>query len=195
MTGTALCARRYWSRTLASLLVVAAPGLSACREAGPGPVIVQTYRKDLKGIRAANPKVRLQVGRDSAKSNEDVLFVDYPSAGNDPAGRDVHLEAQHRNWSSATGIAFQIWSQRPVRLSVSFVDRNRVAYTTWVEADGSGWQPINLPFRDIRPNPYFQPPGAQVSAPIDVSDVNAISFAPQDTAAGRFALTRFVLIK
>jgi hypothetical protein len=47
---------------------------------------------------------------------------------------------------------------------------------------------VRIAFADIRPNPYFQPPGAKTGAPIDVSAVERIGFAPQDPAAGRLAI-------
>jgi len=183
------------TRSFAWLVAAAAPGIMACADAGSRPIVIHAYRNDLAGIRANDPGMKLQVGLHSALPGEKVLFVDYPSAGNDPAGRDIHLEAEQRDWSGASAIAFQIRSPQPVRVSVSFVDRNQVAYTTWVNALGDSWHLISLPFRDLRPNPYFQPPGAKTGAPLDISDVSGISFAPQDSAAGRFAISQFVLLK
>ena len=46
---------------------------------------------------------------------------------------------------------------------------------------------------EIRPNQFFQPPGAKTGAPLDVSDVKFVAFAPQDQAAGRFAIGRIVV--
>lgn len=78
---------------------------------------------------------------------------------------------------------------------MSFLDRNRVAYTTWTELKGGVWQAVGIPFDEMRPNPYFQPPDAKTGAPIDVSEVKSIAFAPQDRTAGRFTISRFVLSK
>ena len=82
-----------------------------------------------------------------------------------------------------------------MRLSVSFVDRNRVAYTARVDLKGAGWQLIRIPFDEIRPNPFFQFPDAKTGAALDISDVKFIAFAPQDKAAGRLAIGRFVVSK
>jgi hypothetical protein len=81
-----------------------------------------------------------------------------------------------------------------MNLSVSFLDRNGVAYTTWTELQGGAWQTVRISFDQIRPIPYFQPPGANIGAPIDVSEVLRIGFAPQDQAAGRMAISRFVVV-
>ena len=75
------------------------------------------------------------------------------------------------------------------------MDRNKVAYTSWVQLQGGVWQPIRIRFDEIRPNPYFQPPGARTGAPLDVSEVTGIGFAPQATAAGRYAITQLVGVK
>jgi hypothetical protein len=80
-------------------------------------------------------------------------------------------------------------------LSVSFLDRNRVAYTTWLELQGGTWQPVRVSFDEIRPNPYFQPPDARTGTRIDVSEVKGIAFAPRDGAAGRLAISTIVLLK
>jgi hypothetical protein len=49
------------------------------------------------------------------------------------------------------------------------MDRNRVAYPTWTELTGGSWQVVRIPFVDVHPNPYFQPPDAKTGTPIDVS--------------------------
>ena len=60
---------------------------------------------------------------------------------------------------------------------------------------GACWQSVRLPFVEMRPNPYFQPPDAKTGTSLDVSDVKAIGFAPQDRTAGRLAISRFVIQK
>jgi hypothetical protein len=82
-----------------------------------------------------------------------------------------------------------------LRLSVSFFDRNRVVYTSWADLKEGVWQPVRIAFDDLKPNPYFQPPGAKLGGPIDVSDVGWIAFAPQDRTSGRLAVARFVVDK
>lgn len=76
---------------------------------------------------------------------------------------------------------------------MSFVDRNRVAYTSWSDLRAGEWQTVRIAFEQLKPNPYFQPPGAQTGAPLDVSEVKAIGFAPQDPQSGRIAISRFVI--
>jgi len=80
-------------------------------------------------------------------------------------------------------------------LSVSFADRNHVAFTTWIDLSDTTWQTVRVDFDKIRPNPFFQPPGAAVGKPMDRSEVNGLGFAPQDRAAGRIAIGRIVLIR
>ena len=82
-----------------------------------------------------------------------------------------------------------------MRLSVSFLDRNHVAYTAWRGLTGSVWQLVRIPFDEIRPNPFFQPPDARTGRPLDVSDARFIAFAPQDKTAGRLTVGKFVVSK
>jgi hypothetical protein len=53
---------------------------------------------------------------------------------------------------------------------------------------------VRIAFDEIRPNPYFQPPGANTDAPLDVSEVTRIGFAPQDQGAGRLMISRIVVV-
>jgi hypothetical protein len=163
-------------------------------QSAPTPVvIIQDYKDGLSGVRAPNPDVRLNLGRDPAVPDERVLLVDYTPPTKDPAGRDVQCDAENQNWTAGRAISFRIKADHALRLSVSFIDRNRVVYTAWAELAGGTWQLIRIPFADIRPNPYFQPPGAKTGAPLDVSDVKFIAFAPQDKTSGRLAIGRFVV--
>jgi hypothetical protein len=157
--------------------------------------VIRDFNDGLAGIRAANPNVHLSVERDPEISDERVLMVEYPPPTSDPAARDVMCTAQSQDWSGGTGIAFQIKPANSMRLSVSFMDRNHVAYTAWREVEGGVWQAIRIGFDEIRPNPFFQPPGAKTGVPLDVSDVKAILFAPQDPASGRLSIARFVVSK
>jgi hypothetical protein len=158
-------------------------------------IVIHAYDDGLAGVRAANPDVHLSIGRDPSLSDERVLLVEYPLPTNDPAGRDVHCAAEHQDWRGGGAIAFQIKASHPTRLSLSFLDRNRVAYTAWTELKGDVWELVRIPFDEIRPNPFFQPPGANTGAPLDVSDVKGIAFAPQDKTSGRLAIGRFVVSK
>lgn len=167
---------------------------SASVASQPG-IVIQDYRDGLAGVRAANQAVRLTVGRDPSLSDDPVLIVEYPSPTADPASRDVQCTAETLDWTAGRAIEFQIKPDTPLRLSVSFVDRNRVVYTTWTDLKGGVWQLVRIPFDEMRPNPYFQPPDAKKGAPIDVSDVKFIAFAPQDRTSGRLTVGRFVVSK
>jgi hypothetical protein len=139
--------------------------------------------------------VKLSVSRDPALGNETVLLVEYPASTGNPAGRDVWCDADNRDWTAGRAISFRIKPDQPVRLSVSFLDGNRVAYTSWADLKAGAWQTIEIPFSDIKPNPYFQPPGADTNAPLDVRNVERIGFAPQTAPAGRLAISKFVVIR
>jgi hypothetical protein len=127
--------------------------------------------------------------------NETVLIVDYPAPTGNPAGRDVQCDAQAADWSGGRAIAFRIKSAQPSRISVSFIDRNRVVYTSWTDLKGGDWEQVRIPFDSLRPNPYFQPPHAKNGLPIDVTDVRFIAFAPQDKVSGRLAIGRLTVSK
>jgi hypothetical protein len=155
-------------------------------------LVIQDYKAGLSGVHSANPEVKLSLGQDPELSGQPALVVEYPAPTDDPAGRDVWCDAEHRDWSKARAVAFRIKPEHSVKLSVSFFDRNRVAYTTWVELQGGVWQPVRVAFDQIRPNPYFQRPDAKTGAPIDVSEVNGVAFAPHDQSPGRLLIGRFV---
>ena len=158
-------------------------------------IVIQAYNDGLSGVRAANPDVHLSLGRDPSVSEERVLLVEYPVPTKDPAGRDVQCAAEHQDWTSGRAIFFQIKPTHPVKLSLSFIDRNRVAYTAWRELKGGVWQLVRIPFDEIRPNPFFQPPDAKTGAPLDVSEVKGIAFAPHDQTSGALAIGKFVVSK
>jgi hypothetical protein len=157
-------------------------------------IVIQSYAKAASAVRSANPDVKLSVERDAAMPDQLVLSVTYPGPTGNPAGRDVWCDAERTDWTAGKAIRFQAKSEHPMRLSMSFMDRNRVAYTTWIDLAGDDWQPVRVAFDAIRPNPFFQPPGAKKDAPIDVGEVARIGFGTQDQSAGRFTLSRLVVV-
>ena len=159
----------------------------------PPVAVIQDYARGLAGVRAANRDVRLSVGLNS--DGDSILNVEYPASTEDPAGRDVQCAAEATDWSKGRGLGFQVKPDHDLRLSVSFLDRNRVVYTAWRDLKGDDWQQVRIGFDEIRPNPFFQPPGAKTDASLDVSDVKFIAFAPQDKGAGKLSLGRFVLLQ
>ena len=173
-------------------LVLLASSLAVAAQAG---IVIRAYGDRLDGVCTARPGVRVSVGRDPSLPDERLLIVDYPAPTGDPAGRDVQCAAEHQDWTTGRAIEFQIKSAHPLRLSVSFLDRNHVVYTAWTEVKGGVWQPVRIPFDQIRPNPYFQPPDAKTGAPLDVSDVKFIAFAPQDQTSGQLSIGRFTVSK
>mmetsp|Transcript_1530 Transcript_1530/g.5264 ORF Transcript_1530/g.5264 Transcript_1530/m.5264 type:complete len:255 (-) Transcript_1530:194-958(-) len=117
-----------------------------------------------------------------------------PAAADDPAARDVWCAAPTEDWSSKSALCFRIKPETvPLKLSVSFLDANFVAYTAWRDLV-QGWQDIRLPLDAMKPNPYFQPPFAKTGHPIDVSRVTEIGFAPQSQPPGRLTITPFFLV-
>src|SRR5262245_58448906 len=86
--------------------------------------IIRDYASGLAGVHAANPEVKLRVDRDTAPRGELVLVVDYPAPNDNPASRDVRLDATNTNWSAGSAISFRVRPEHATRLSVSFLDRN-----------------------------------------------------------------------
>lgn len=158
-------------------------------------IVVQSYRQGLSSVRAANSNVAIRIGRDRALADEAVLEVEYPPPTDDPAGRDVWCDAENTDWTAGRAIAFQVKAANPERLSVSFFDRNRVVYTTWIDLQAGVWRSVRLEFDQLRPNPYFQPPDAKTGTPIDVSEVKGIAFAPHHRASGQVVVSRFVVTR
>lgn len=50
-------------------------------------------------------------------------------------------------------------------------------------------------FDEIAPNSYFQPPGANTAAAMDLSKVAQIGFAPQTPDSGHLLITSFAVIE
>jgi hypothetical protein len=155
--------------------------------------VIRSYAQGLSGVHAANPDVKLRLDHDAALPDEPVLLVEYPKPTADPAGRDVWCDAENTDWTTGNAISFQIKPTNAERLSVSFFDRNRVVYTTWIDLQGGAWQSLRIVFADLRPNPYFQPPDAKIGAPLDLSEIKGIAFAPHNQAPGQLAVSRFIL--
>jgi hypothetical protein len=190
---------------LSLLLATMAAGVSSSETTAPeqqldsgdqaAVVVIQSYERGLAAIRTANAAVKLSVDQGAALPGQPVLLVEYPAPTADPAGRDVWCDAETVDWTRGRALSFQVKPEHDLRLSVSFLDRNGVAYTSWSDLRGASWQTVRIPFDEIRPNPYFQPPGAKKGAPIDVSEVRRIGFSPQDRSAGRLAISRFVVVQ
>ena len=187
----------FWLATAGAVSTESRPGQSTAadgRAEGTSPLVIQSFGDEISRACTAKADLRLSVGRDPAVADRAVLVVEYPPPARDPAARDVQCVAENRNWSAGRAIVFQIKPDHAMRFSLSFFDRNRVTYTTWRELKGGVWQPVRVPFDEIRPNPYFQREDAKTGRSIDVSDVSGIAFAPQDQASGRFAIGPFVVV-
>jgi hypothetical protein len=184
-----------WGLIAAGEAGLTPPGQSAAPGTADSVAVIRAFDDGPGGMCAAKPGIRLSITRDASTPDGPVLLVEYPAPTGDPAGRDVQCIAKNRNWTAGRAIRFRVKPEHPMRMSISFVDRNRVAYTAWKDLTGGEWQWVRIPFDEIRPNPFFQPPGAKTGAPIDVSDVTFIAFAPQDQASGRLAIGTFVVSK
>ena len=185
-------------RSLLTILIAAcagSPGPSSSSLNGPSAGVLQDFTRGLNGVHARNPAVKLRIDQHPTIPNERVLMADYPPPSDDPAGRDIWLDVEQRDWTRGRTIEFQAKPNHPTRVSVSFADRNHVAFTTWIDLRDTTWQNVRLDFETIRPNPYFQPPNAVSGKPKDLSEVNALGFGPQDPGAGRIAIGRIVLSK
>ncbi|HEX7069682.1 MAG TPA: carbohydrate binding domain-containing protein [Rhodothermales bacterium] len=151
------------------------------------------FLEGLPGVRAANPEVRLSTVVDEGRPDDLALSVEYPMPTEDPAARDVWCEVEQPDWTAGRALAFSVKPAHATRLSVSFLDRNRVAYTAWVGLEPERWQAVRIPFEQIRPNPYFQIPGVDTGRPIDVSEVKHIGFAPHDESSGSFTISSIAI--
>jgi hypothetical protein len=158
-------------------------------------VPIKTYSPELVGVHSENPRVVLSVRADPMDAGDWVLQVEYPGQTADPADRDVWFDVDLQDWTSGRALSFRIRTERDLKLSVSFFDRNHVGYTAWTEVAGGEWRDVQLPFEQMRPNPYFQPEDAKQGAPIDVSLVAGLGVAPHDELSGCLTLGRFALGK
>jgi len=190
------------------LLVLVALGTNACRARSSQPkgavmagdiglenivTTIKAFKIGVSGMYSKNPDVKLRVGPEPTLEGEQVLFVDYPAPTNDPAGRDTWCDAEATDWSAGHAVSFRVKPDHAVELSVSFFDRNAVAYTSWFDLQGGSWQPVRISFEQVRPNPYFQRPDAKVGFPIDVTEVRGLAFAPHDETPGHLIVSKIVL--
>src|SRR6185436_6589317 len=104
----------------------------------------------LVGVRAASADVHLSVRRDPSGPDQPVLHVEYPAPTGNPAGRDVQCEAENRNWSNGRAVSFRIKPAHALRLSVSFIDRNGVVYTSYADLKEGVWQPVRFAFAEMK---------------------------------------------
>ena len=179
----------------ATTLPLPVPGRSKVGGTKQAVAVLQDFTAVMSHVHVRNPAMKLRIDDHPAIPNQRMLVVDYPAPSDDPAARDVWLDVEQRNWTRGRAIEFQAKPDHPTRVSVSFADRNHVAFTTWIDLRDTSWQNVRLDFETIRPNPYFQPPNAAVGKPKDLSEVSALGFAAQDREAGRIAIGRIVLSK
>jgi hypothetical protein len=157
-------------------------------------VVLQAFERGTDIVRA-RPAVTLRVVTDVEIPTERVLVVEYPPPSDDPASRDIWIDTEQRDWSKGRAIEFEARSEHPTRLSISFLDGNRVAYMSGTDLPGTGWHTVRVVFDSIRPNPYFQPPDAKQGAKLDVRDVGGVGVSPQDRSAGRLWIRKLLLVR
>ena len=157
-------------------------------------IVIQSYEAFPAGVQCANADVKLRVGRDPPWAISRCCMSTTRRRARIRRVATCGATLSRRIGRRDARSSFQAKAEHVARLSVSFLDRNRVAYTHWVDLRGGGaWQTVRVPLDQIRPNPYFQPPGANTGAPIDVSEVARLGFAPQDKSAGQLVVSRFVV--
>lgn len=177
-----------------AIAVLSAPaGAQARHTSRAAAAVIQSYQGESGGCRA-RAGTRLSALKAEGGGTL-TLTVEYPRATTDPSARDVWCEAEKVDWSAGRAIAFRVKASPDVRLSVSFLDRNGVAYTAWVEVPADTWREVEIPFETWRPNPYFQPPDARSGKPLDVSEVRRIGFSPQAPGAGMLVVGPIVLAR
>jgi hypothetical protein len=145
-------------------------------------------------VKPNSADVQVSIGSDASVPGEKVLTVIYPAASANPAARDVQVSAEKTDWSAGEGLMFRAKAEHPMRMSVSFMDRNHVVYTAIVNLTSGNWEQVAIAFDQIEPNAFFQPPDAKKGSAIDVSDVKFIAFAPQEKGAGRLSVTAFRVV-
>jgi hypothetical protein len=108
-------------------------------------IVIRDFKHGLAGVKALKSDVKLSLVRDPEQAGDSVLTVDYPEPSADPAARDVWCDTEQRDWRAGSAILFRVKPDHAVKLSVSFMDRNGVAYTAWVTAAQPGvWQSLKI---------------------------------------------------
>ncbi|HEY3664426.1 MAG TPA: hypothetical protein VGL19_00440 [Polyangiaceae bacterium] len=105
------------------------------------PIVIRDFKQGLAGVKTVKNDVKLSLGSDPEHAGELTLTVEYPKPSADDAARDVWCDTQHRDWRAGSVILFRVKPDHAVKLSVSFMDHNGVAYTAWIVAAEPGvWQ-------------------------------------------------------
>src|SRR5262245_6940384 len=128
----------------AATLPLPALGQSKVDDARQAVAVLQDFTAGMARVHARNPAIKLRIDDHPTIPNERMLVVDYPAASGDPAARDVWLDVDQRNWTQGRAITFQAKPDRPTRLSISFADRNHVAFTMWIDLRDTTWQTVRV---------------------------------------------------
>lgn len=190
----ALGAKMHTIRCVTALAMVAIASIATPATEETIMATIQDFRDGISGVHVRNSDLRIETGEHPETPNETILLVDYPLANADPAGRDVWCDAIDKDWSVGTAILLTVKPQKALRLSISFLGRNGVAYTSWFDLKGGEWQIVRIRFDELQPNPYFQPPGSDKDSPIDVSEVERIGFAPQSPEKGKLMVGKISVV-
>jgi hypothetical protein len=122
------------------------------------------------------------------------LSVTCTCSGPEPrANLDVWATLPGSDLRGASSLTFRIKPDSALALSVSFMDGNHTGYTQQTEPLTPGaWQKVVLPLYKFWHNP-FGPPGDKPGAPLDLSRVDALGFAPRACEPARFLIDDFQL--
>jgi hypothetical protein len=97
-------------------------------------IVIRDFKQGLSGVKTVKRDVTVTLGRshDAEHPGDPALIVEYPKPSDDPAARDVWCDTQNHDWRPGGAISSGVKPDHAVKPSVSFIDRNGVAYTAWV---------------------------------------------------------------
>jgi len=157
----------------------------------PLPRVLLDYEGDSTLGKPARSSERSQVSLSLAPGDQggSALSVSYRCSGDEPQGLlDVWYDLGSVDFRSAKKLTLRVKPDSALSLSVSFLDGNHAGYTQQPSPLAAEvWQTVELPLDAFRHNPYG-PPGDKPGAPVELSGVHALGFAPRVCGDGHFLI-------
>jgi len=105
-------------------------------------------------------------------------------------------EWEGQDWRGSKSLVFTVYSREPLSFEFGFNDVNENAYIALApQTKGTGWETLSFPMTSFQLNPFYQPPGAQKGAPLDLSRIETFNIAPKTTGKHEFKLKEVLIRK
>jgi len=104
-----------------------------------------------------------------------------------------------QDWRNAKSIQMTCDCQEPILVQLGFNDRNQNAYVAFANLvpakDGKGWATVEVPMKDFKLNPDYQPKERRKGAAQDLSRIETVNLAPLTSGKHDFRLKEILIRK